>query len=59
MAMIAEAKGVYVMRNDRQQTLTVYRPSKSQTHAVSDCTFADTPDGLSLAMARLKYLTRS
>ena len=37
---------------------TVWRPSVSGTHVVSDCAFPATDDGKALAIARVLYLAR-
>jgi hypothetical protein len=50
--------GHYVHRDRLSRCITVYRPSASGTHALSDCSFTDDADGLSLAKARCDYLAK-
>lgn len=53
-----EDRGVYVIKEcwPDGNVYTVYRPSPSGTHAVSDSSYAASVDGMSLAKARAKYL---
>jgi len=55
---IFEDRGVYVIkeRYPDGNVYTVYRPSPSGTHAVSDSSYAASVNGMSLAKARAKYL---
>lgn len=56
--ILHENGGFWVHRDRAQKAVVVYSPSPSGTHSASDCGFADTPDGLSLAKARCDYLAK-
>lgn len=56
--VLHETGGFFVARNRRGNALVVFRPSRSGTHAESDSAYCNTPNGLSIAIARCDYLAR-
>lgn len=56
--IVYENGAFYVARNRRCNALTVFRPSDSGTHAISDSSYCNTENGLSIATARCDYLAK-
>lgn len=59
MTQIFEENGFSVQRQTQRGGVhTVFRPSRSGTHAESDSTYPATVDGATCAIARALYLSR-